>query len=72
MKTNNLVSHAQHAFCKNHSTETAFIHMMDEWLTALDEVKLVSLLLSEAISTDGSGSVQIYSMRLQKSTIIES
>lgn len=45
MESNNLLTRAQHAYRKNHSTETALIDMTDEWLSALDQGKLVSLLL---------------------------
>lgn len=42
MENNNLLTHTQHAYRKNHSTETALIHMTDDWLGALDQGKLVS------------------------------
>ena len=46
METSNLLTHAQHAYCKNHSNElTVLIDMTDTWLIAFDKGKLVSILL---------------------------
>ena len=45
METNNLFTHTQHAYRKNHSTETVLIDMTDAWLHALDQGKIVSILL---------------------------
>ena len=46
METYNLLNHAQHAYHKNHSTEIALMHMIDEWLSNLDGGNVVSLLLN--------------------------
>lgn len=42
---NQLFTSAQHAYRRGHSTSTALAHMTDEWLTSLDENKLVGAVL---------------------------
>lgn len=50
MESNNILTQAQHAYRNGHSTETALLHMTDEWLAALDQGKLVALLLLDFTS----------------------
>ncbi len=51
---NNLVSICQHAYREGHSTSTALAHMTNDWLTQMDNKKLV-----EAVMLDFSAAFNI-------------
>ncbi|XDV11531.1 hypothetical protein PO909_000447 [Leuciscus waleckii] len=43
--SNNLLSNSQHAYKPGHSTNTALVQMVDQWLTFMDDKKLVGAVL---------------------------